>query len=551
MNLKNTKLYLFALIFFGAAVTVSANDLKINNISLTGQNVSEGYVQIQFDLSWENSWRVTDGSSEWWDAAWIFVKYRIAGDTEWHHAYLHNTGHSAGSGTSALVQTGLIDESIAFDAETNPGMGAFLYRNAMGDGTFSVTGAQLRWNYTENGVDDTDLVDVQVFATEMIYIPEGSFYAGDGQGDGENNRDQFYEGDSPGTPFHVTSEDPLTIGESAGQIYYTQEFNNDNIQKEATLSADFPKGYAAFYIMKYPVTQQQYVDFLNALTPTQADNRFLEAFEKPDDIFQDQFRGRNKLTLTDELYETELPYVPIHRISAREPWAYASWSSMRIMTELEFEKAARGPLTPVEGEYAWGTIQINEDRYVVGDQDLESEFIAENYNTTRGNAIYRDTRFFLDGEQSFSNSGAARVGIFATSSSNRVQAGASYYGVMDMSGNVADFVIAIGNDFERQVTGVHGNGTLDADGNHTFDLDVDVPTPNLIDPVEPWDIVFASARGGGFDANIEFGSIIRMQVSMRILSSLDASKGFDTFSSGNNYGWGFRTARSAPSSPAE
>ncbi len=36
-----------------------------------------------------------------------------------------------------------------------------------------------------------------------------------------------------------------------------------------SLPAAFPKGYAAFYIMKYEISQEQYVGFLNKLTQTQ------------------------------------------------------------------------------------------------------------------------------------------------------------------------------------------------------------------------------------------------------------------------------------------
>ena len=37
---------------------------------------------------------------------------------------------------------------------------------------------------------------------------------------------------------------------------------------------------------------------------------------------------------------------------------YADWAGLRPMTELEFEKACRGPLKPVPDEYAWGTAAV-------------------------------------------------------------------------------------------------------------------------------------------------------------------------------------------------
>jgi hypothetical protein len=52
--------------------------------------------------------------------------------------------------------------------------------DADGTGTFSITGAQLRWNYGANSVADDATVDVKVFAIEMVYVPQGSFYVGSG-----------------------------------------------------------------------------------------------------------------------------------------------------------------------------------------------------------------------------------------------------------------------------------------------------------------------------------------------------------------------------------
>ena len=39
--------------------------------------------------------------------------------------------------------------------------------------------------------------------------------------------------------------------------------------------------------------------------------------------------------------------------------AYADWAALRPMTELEYEKACRGPNNPVLGEYAWGNTSIS------------------------------------------------------------------------------------------------------------------------------------------------------------------------------------------------
>src|SRR5262245_44322292 len=82
-----------------------ANDIQVSSATLLGQNIITAnnignYTMVRFNLAWSNSWRVATGPSNW-DAAWIFVKYRIEGGTgctagNWQHASLstNNANHS-------------------------------------------------------------------------------------------------------------------------------------------------------------------------------------------------------------------------------------------------------------------------------------------------------------------------------------------------------------------------------------------------------------------------------------------------------------------------
>ena len=64
--------------------------------------------------------------------------------------------------------------------------------------------------------------------------------------------------------------------------------------------------------------------------------------------------------------------------------------------------------------------------------------------------------------------GPVRVGIFATSSSSREQAGATYWGITEMSGNLMEApVMTVGRSDSRGFTGTHGDGELDASGDKT------------------------------------------------------------------------------------
>ena len=67
--------------------TLCANNIAVTNVALTGKNVTDSYTLVEFDLSGENSWRISSGAANW-DAAWVFVKYRANGG-EWQHASLN------------------------------------------------------------------------------------------------------------------------------------------------------------------------------------------------------------------------------------------------------------------------------------------------------------------------------------------------------------------------------------------------------------------------------------------------------------------------------
>ena len=128
--------------------------------------------------------------------------------------------------------------------------------------------------------------------------------------------------------------------------------------------------------------------------------------------------------------------------------AYLDWSGLRPMTELEFEKSCRGTLSSVANEYAWGSTSYTHNTGI-SNSGLTNEISTNGGNITYGTAL----------------PGPMRVGAFATLSSNRVTAGATYYGIMEMSGNVAERPVTVGNTEGRSFTGIHGNGALADNGN--------------------------------------------------------------------------------------
>jgi hypothetical protein len=120
------------------------------------------------------------------------------------------------------------------------------------------------------------------------------------------------------------------------------------------------------------------------------------------------------------------------------------------MTELEYEKACRGTATPVGNEFACGIVGS------VPAENITNPGAANETTTTSGANVVLGAKTDVQGPM--------RVGVFAQSGTTRVQSGASYYGIMELSGNVSERAVTVGHSDGRAFTGVHGNGALSANG---------------------------------------------------------------------------------------
>lgn len=480
---------------------VYSNNVTVSNISITDQNTTDKYVMVKFDITWDNSWRVSTGPANW-DAAWVFVKFRV-GSGEWSHALLNDAGHTAPSGST--ITNGFLYPGTAFDDTTNPGIGVLIYRDSDGSGTFSLTNVKLRWNYGVNGVDDYATVSIQVHAIEMVYVTQSSFYVGDGTTSGPV---QTLSAHNTTSPFQITGEGALTLGgttpgnlgnrNNTGAVY-PDDFNDATTK---TLPAEFPKGYNAFYCMKYELTQQGYVDFLNTLNRTQQNTRTATDLSVGITSVTNRYVMSNTATMSfrngircDATIDANAPItfyndfngngignesgdgqkIAGNWLSWADVRAYLDWCGLRPMTELEYEKACRGPNTAVANEYAWGTTSKT-NHSGLSNSGLSTE-TASNGTANCANTTVISLRYPL------------RVGSFAKSSSTRTQAGATYYGIMDMTGNLWERHVTIGNATGRLFTGIHGNGMLNSSG----DADV-LYWPGT-------DAIGSGQRGGDFRLN--------------------------------------------------
>ncbi|MBE0637629.1 MAG: hypothetical protein IH598_03830, partial [Bacteroidales bacterium] len=136
---------IFTALLLLAAMGLAANNLQITRVALVDNDPVAKTVMIEFDLSWDNSWR--DDIN--WDAAWVIAKY-FTGELPYPHCKLALEGAAAGTGTGHTLI--VPDDSLTLN-DTPYGVGAFMYRDSPGSGTFAATGARLKWNYGLNGFD--------------------------------------------------------------------------------------------------------------------------------------------------------------------------------------------------------------------------------------------------------------------------------------------------------------------------------------------------------------------------------------------------------------
>ena len=536
----------FGAFLFISVVVVKANNISVSAITLTGQDTAANFTRVQFSLGWQNSWRTALAPANW-DAAWVFVKFCVgesdpvltgvnlsAGQTVITASTITNlrvgmplsvTG-GTGSFPAGTVITGinLLNNQVTFSnppsiplasaqvtfsriwehaelsansnshvaptggeiVASSDGKGVFIQRNAAGTGNISFSGIGLRWNYGSNNLPDFAHVQVRVFAVEMVFIPEGSFFLGSGGTEaGSFTNGNWTAGNS--IPFQITSEDSLNIAQAAGSLWGTSNAGAQTIGPAGVLPSAFPKGFGAFYCMKYEVSQAQYRDFLNCLTRTQQTNRILT-----DEVVGRYAGGQtwngtawsaelnnrtapgNRIGLRlaadpgginprtfacDLITSATLPtavnqtndgeWIAMGQLNWMDCCAYLDWAGLRPMTELEFEKVCRGNQAPVANEYAWGNAAATA-AVILSSAGTNSEITT----TTNANAVFNN-----------GTGGLMRVGNFAKAATTRVQAGAAYYGVMEMSGNVWEPTVTVGNNQGRSFTGIHGDGSLSVNGN--------------------------------------------------------------------------------------
>lgn len=420
-------------VMFCFNVISQANNIQITNVSVSGTNVT-------FDIGWENSWNsmnnVDTNYPRNWDAAWVFIKVQSNADNLWKHQNVSTTS-SAHSATGGILQVDAVSD----------GIGVFIRRTNPGSGNVSAT-ATLSMQTLPAG-----LLNFKVFGIEMVNIPQGQFYVNDG-GTGANRFNNYT----------VTSASIPSSALFSGQ---------------PALSANYPTGYDAFYSAKYETSNAQMIDFLNTLTYDQQLNMtdYLPNGARKAIAFNTGSANHNNCIEIDTpgvsatqpaVYGSNLVNNAVFNdgddgqniacisFTVRRAIAYLDWCGLRPMTDMEYEKICRGtkytgtPNPRVLNEYPWGTTNFTAYSGTAISY-LGTDSARRNGVVVNGRAMALGSNLAYP---------AARCGLLAESGTGREAAGASFYGVMDLCGNVRDLAFFTNATANNITTLSLGDGTL-------------------------------------------------------------------------------------------
>ena len=430
--------------------------MLVQNVSITGNNSGASTVQVQFDISWENSW--LDQIN--WDAGWVFVKYKNS-NGEWHHCTISSNGYVNGTGTNSEIEI------------SNDNVGAFIKRLNTSSGNFDCDGVQLQWDYGADGLSNITGLEVRVFAIEMVYVPEGdfnvspTFFTNDSPNSGQLGAPpRFFTAPGGNAPVINTRLSPTLIYRTATDSLIVRIKGDAGIDTDLDGIVDnttYPVGYSSFYCYKYELTEQQYSDFYNTLTLQQQNTLGIA--------------GTN-ISLINGEYVSTTPNKACKTgtNSNIQILAYGDWSGVRPMTILEYNKASFGPEYLAENNAASaGNLSWNSQSAAYTSETFTQENGQESLSSTSIN--YNSSDVYYNHTNNIYRAGIFSDGVNATISNPRQYAGASYYGVMELSGNVTEPTVKLE---ELNFTNSSGNGELNSSG----EADVSQWNANMLQHIE-------------------------------------------------------------------
>lgn len=424
---------------------VQAGNLVVSNVSVGSQNQEAAWVQ--FDVAWENSWRDAKAGDPLYfhDAAWIFFKVQSRETGLYEHVLLSDAGINPKGCTTG--------HGTPLEIVVPPDrMGMFVRRTGNGRGQVAAKNIKVILESQAIAASDSGAPALSVFAVEMVYVAKGAFKAGSG-GTGVS---ELYR--HPSGPYVISSEDAIPVEAKEGCLFYDETIYGGD--QAGPIPAGFPKGFAPFYCMKYEITQGDYVRFLNTLTRAQQTARCtahkLNCYMSDKDGGSEVVLFRNNVRLVHDPgepgprgYATVTPDLACSYMRWADVAAWTAWAGLRPMTELEYEKACRGPCEPVADEYAWGDTSLV----------LQTGFDEPKEGGT-ATPLPKNANCCCDEQVA----GTVRVDLFEAPGKSRAETGASFWGIIGLSGNAWERAVTIGHPEARGFTGEHGNGKLTASG---------------------------------------------------------------------------------------
>jgi hypothetical protein len=286
-----------------------ASDLTISDVELVYQRDTSKELSVKFTVQWNNAWYNEKNH----DAAWMVIKF-LRGESGYKHALIAEKGH-------AILRNNLSDGSNPIITVSSDRTGFFIFSGAKHRGPVNWT---IRIALDPAILSSSSFsiwnVRVAVNGLEMVYIPEGAFTLGDPdttalrfgaffRSDGEGKADGLIKIDSEKTL--------IEVGKERGRLYYRvsgrEQYEGD---QAGPIPAEFPKGYQAFYIMKYELTQGQYAAFLNSLSGEQT--QFRANFGG-----KGYYRLRGTIKIENDRYVAGAPNRPCNYLSWDDGDAFA------------------------------------------------------------------------------------------------------------------------------------------------------------------------------------------------------------------------------------
>ncbi len=379
---------------------------------------------FDFWIEWDAAWRNRRNH----DAVWIFAKV-LGGDASGFPLARHaNVG---GVPEVLFIDRSTGDAALEFIVPADK-TGVFVQLQSAYRGSVR---AKLRIPVDADVLKglNTESRRASVHGIEMVYIPEGAFYAG-GASEESIDYGAYFRSGADGEfdgPLRIVSEDQIDIGDGEGQLYFRSDAAPQFMGIAAgTIPDTFPKGFSPFYVMKYEISQGEYATFLNKLDVYGAD--FRANFAGPT-----YYEDRGTISFTNGAYVAASPKRPANFVSWEDGIAFLDWAALRPMTDLEYTKAARGTAEPPQTTYVWGNSSTAAvQRSILPNGDLG----------------------MLDGSSEAT-----------LTDDTREKFAASFYWVMDLSGSLWERVVTLSDAEGRKYTGTHGDGQVTAWGEANVD----------------------------------------------------------------------------------